>query len=179
MGNKPRSKSRRERIALKKVVSGSPQMTTMRGRLTSQTMKRRKSTRNLALSADPSSSMIQRAGVARLWLRVHKRISALGLRLRSRQRRSPSSPRLPLQSLGRPCPRSRWTFLLLLRECSVFLCFPTDSYFCSDRVDYELFSAATSGTSMDIDKAQDNEETEDAATSKAGTILQSCAYFVD
>ena len=31
---------------------------------------------------------------------------------------------------------------------------------------------------MDIDKAQDDEETEDAATSKVGTILQSCAYFV-
>lgn len=31
---------------------------------------------------------------------------------------------------------------------------------------------------MDIDKVQDDEETENAATSKAGTILQPCAYFV-
>ena len=40
-----------------------------------------------------------------------------------------------------------------------------------DRVDYELFSAATSRTSMDIDKAQDDEETDEEATSKAGMIL--------
>ena len=45
-------------------------------------------------------------------------------------------------------------------------------------MDYELFSVATSGTSMDIDKAHDDEETKDAATSKAGMILQSSAYFV-
>ena len=171
--SKSRRKSRKERIAPRKVVSGSPQMTTSRRRVTSRTMKGRNSTHHLAASADPSSSMIQRVGMARLRLRVHKRISALGLRPRSRQRRSPSSPRLPHQSLGGPCPRSRWTFPLLLRECSAFLCSLIGSYSCSDRVDRELFSAATFGTSIEIDKAPGNEETDDAATSKAGTLLPS------
>ena len=60
----------------------------------------------------------------------------------------------------------------------VFLYFTADSYFCFDRGGYEFFSAATSGTPMHIDKAQDDEENEDATTSKEGTILQSCAYFV-
>ena len=32
---------------------------------------------------------------------------------------------------------------------------------------------------MDIYKDQDDEETEDAATSKAGTTLQSCPHFVN
>ena len=36
-----------------------------------------------------------------------------------------------------------------------------------------LFSAATSETSTHIDRAQGDEETDDVATSKAGTILQS------
>ena len=54
-----------------------------------------------------------------------------------------------------------------------FCVFSTDSYFCSDRMDYELFSAATSGTSMDIDKASGDEEADDAATSKASTLLPS------
>ena len=31
---------------------------------------------------------------------------------------------------------------------------------------------------MDIDKAQGDEETEDVAISKVGTIISSCAYFV-
>ena len=148
----------------------------MRKRVMSQTTKKT-STHHPAQSADPSSLTIQRVGATRLQLQACRCISALGLRLRSHLKRSPSSPRLFLQSLGRPCPGSRWTFPSLLRECSIFPCFTADSYFCSNRVGYEFFSAATSGTSMDIGKAQDAEETEDAATSKAGMILQSCACF--
>ena len=37
-------------------------------------------------------------------------------RLRSQQKKSPSSPRLLLQKLGRLCPGSRWMFLLPLGE---------------------------------------------------------------
>ena len=143
----------------------------------SRTMKKR-STHHPAQSADPSSLMIQRAGATRLCLQACRCISALGLRLRSCQKRSPRSPRLSLQSLGRPCPGSTWVLPSLLRECFVFLYFIVDSYFCLDQVSFESFSATTFETSMDIGKAQDDEETEDAATSKTGKILQSCACFV-
>ena len=47
----------------------------------------------------------------------------------------------------------------------------TDSDFCSDRVVMNFFSAATSATDMDIDKALGDEEADDAATSKAGTLF--------
>ena len=40
-------------------------------------------------------------------------------------------------------------------------------------MDYKLSSAATSATSMDVDKASGDEEADDAATSKAGTLLPS------
>ena len=40
-----------------------------------------------------------------------------------------------------------------------------------------FFSAAASTTSMDIDKGRDDEETADAATSRAGAGYRSCLVF--
>ena len=40
-----------------------------------------------------------------------------------------------------------------------------------NQVDYEFFSAATSATDMDVDKAPGDEEADDAATSKAGMLF--------
>ena len=77
--------------------------------------------RHHALNADPSNTMTQRAGTERTWLQVPTRKSALGRQLRSRQRRSPSSPRLLLQRLGRLCRGSRWTSLLLRGEYLAFI----------------------------------------------------------
>ena len=48
-----------------------------------------------------------------------------------------------------------------------------------DRVSFGASSAATSGTSMNIDKEQDDEETTDVATSRAGTTPQPCLHFVN
>ena len=148
----------------------------------------RKSTHHVTQSADPNSLKTPRAGVARQPLQAHKCKNSLGLRLRSRLKRLASSSRPPPQSLGRPCPRSRWMFQSLLRKYFPFsLCFCVVwelLCFCRlilslDRVSSETFSTATSRTSMDIYKDQDDEETEDAATSKVGTTIQSCPHFVN
>ena len=54
-----------------------------------------------------------------------------------------------------------------------YFCFRFDQglLFLFDQVKLGTFSAATSGTSMDIDKEQDNAETVDAANSRAGTAM--------
>jgi hypothetical protein len=162
-------------------VTGNPSTTMKTTVMTWTTV--RKSTHHLAWNADPNSLQ---AVVAKRLPQAHKHKNALGLRLRSRLKRPPSSPRSSLQSLGRLCPRSRWMFPSLLRKCFAFpLRFAWELLrYCRlilllDRVNSETFSAATSGTSMDIYKDQDDEETEDAATSKAGTTLPSCPRFVN
>ena len=83
----------------------------------------KKSTHHLAQNADPNSLKTLQVGVARQLLQAHKCKNALGLRLRSRLKRPPSSSRPPLQSLGRPCPRPRWMFPSLLRKCLAFSLF--------------------------------------------------------
>ena len=58
-------------------------------------------------------------------------------------------------------------------------CFDRELLFLFDRVKLGTFSAATSGMSMDIDKEQDDAETADATTSRAGTASQPCSYFAN
>ena len=57
-------------------------------------------------------------------------------------------------------------------ECSIFLCFllPIHTFALTEWV-MTFFSAATSVTDMDVDKAPGDEEADDAATSKAGTLF--------
>ena len=64
--------------------------------------------------------------------------------------------------------------MLPLGECSIFLRFllPTHTFALTEWI-MNFFSPATSATDMDVDKAPGDEETDDAATSKAGTLLPS------
>ena len=90
------SKPRRERKAQTKVASGSPLMT-----MNTTVMTRavaRKSNHHLVQSIDPRNLRTLRASVARQCLPEPKSTNALGLRLRNRLKRSPSSPRSPLKA---------------------------------------------------------------------------------
>ena len=113
--NKLWSRARRERPVQKRVASRSLRMKRRRRRARSRT-RRKKTTHRRAPNVDPNSSMIRLAGAGRAWFRVPTLRSTLGRRLRSRRRRSPSSPRLLLPRLGRLCHGSRWTSLLLQGE---------------------------------------------------------------
>ena len=64
--------------------------------------------------------------------------------------------------------------MLPLGECSIFLRFllPTHTSALTEWV-MNFFSAATSATSMDVDKVPGDEETDDATTSKAGMPFRS------
>lgn len=61
--------------------------------------------------------------------------------------------------------------MLPLGECSIFLRFllPTHTSALTEWI-MNFFSAVTSATSMDVDKALGDEEADDAATSKVGTL---------
>ena len=60
-------------------------------------------------------------------------------------------------------------FLLPLGECSFFLYFlpPTDTSVLTEWI-VNFSSPASAATDMDVDKAPGDEETDDAATSRAG-----------
>ena len=138
-------------------------------RATTRVMKKR-STHLPVGKGDPSSPTIPQAPATRQPFRLGSRQSVLGHPLRRRLKRLRNNPRSYHRRPERRCPESKSTSLLPLRKCPVFG-FTRNSVLSIfpwfDRMNLETSSAATSGTSA---YKNDDENMEDAVTSRPGII---------